>query len=183
MTTLPGDSTDTAYRLTPAEAAFLAALVAVSPAERVHSMRRMVASGLGVGGLVRLFSTFVSVAQSVVANNRALIETALVAHGEDPHTIGRVNLPCLLGALSGAILAADIEQDGLCSGCAYRLGTPANQCAPTLNDAIESSVPGTNAFWCHEELRANGDPVRKCRGSLRARRRPAPAREAEHAGT
>lgn len=51
-----------------------------------------------------------------------------------------------------ASLAAQGEPDERCSTCAFRLGTPANQCGDTLADAMKCIVEH-EPFYCHDKKR------------------------------
>lgn len=45
-----------------------------------------------------------------------------------------------------------------CSTCAYRAGTYANGCLPTVADALKCALEGV-PFECHEHLRAEAAPI------------------------
>lgn len=51
-----------------------------------------------------------------------------------------------------ARVAAMGDPDERCSTCAFRLGTPANQCADTLSDAMKCIVEH-EPFYCHDKKR------------------------------
>lgn len=125
----------------------------------------------GQPALVRLFSQFIGLANSVVANNREMIEMfAITECGLYPHDARKVNLPTLFGALLGVDLATGVNQRKACGGCAYRIGTPANQSPITTCDAEYCADEGTQ-FMCHEHMDPNGEPTRRCVGHAAKRRR------------
>lgn len=84
------------------------------------------------------------------------------------------------GALSGISIAEGVDQAKTCGGCAFRVGTCANQSAITTGDADLCTHPGEGDFMCHEHLDAEGNPTRKCAGFTQARkgriRRPSAGR-------
>lgn len=49
-------------------------------------------------------------------------------------------------------VAAMGDPDERCHTCAFRLGTPANQCADTLADAMKCIIEKT-PFYCHDKKR------------------------------
>lgn len=51
------------------------------------------------------------------------------------------------------------DPDERCSTCAFRLGTPANQCGDTLSDAMKCIVE-REPFYCHDKKRKG----RPCHG-------------------
>jgi hypothetical protein len=99
-----------------------------------------------------------------------MIELLLIAEGGmHPHEAERVNLPTLFGAPNGVLLAQGVDQTKTCGGCAFRLGTCANQSPSTTCDADWCSG-GEDHFMCHEDLDEAGNPTRKCTGFTQARR-------------
>jgi hypothetical protein len=74
----------------------------------------------------------------------------------------QVNAPCEEGATLGKEIArlTDLEMAKRkqnfpnhverCATCAFRLGTAANACAPTLMDAMKCVIEGRDQFVCHE---------------------------------
>jgi hypothetical protein len=83
------------------------------------------------------------------------------------------NLPSPEGAALGAELARFVETaqaknpdaPALCSGCAFRRGSTANQCAPTLMDAVKCLLEG-EPFYCHMGVPDEAEPTRLCGGYL-----------------
>lgn len=118
------------------------------------------------GHAIDVLTDFIIMARTVVENNRLMIEDFLVQ--EDvlhPHQASKINLPTLFGALNGLGLADGVDQDKLCSGCAYRIGSPANTSPVTTCDA-DWQQQNDDMFWCHKDM--DGDtPTRKCIGFLK----------------
>jgi hypothetical protein len=113
-------------------------------------------------------------ANSVVANCREMAELLLITEGGvNPYAAEKINMPTLWGALGGVTLAEGINQSLTCMGCAFRLGTIANQSPITTLDADDCGNPGEPEFFCHEDLNEAGQPVRGCSGfaQLRAARK------------
>lgn len=139
-----------------------------------HEYRSMLltkyAAERGTVALAELFSQFIGLANSVVANNREMAEMLLITEAKmHPHEAEKVNLPTLFGALNGVILARGVDQSKTCGGCAFRLGTCANQSPSTTCDADWCS-DGEVQFMCHEDLDPAGNPTQKCTGFTQARR-------------
>lgn len=152
------------YALTDAQAEAMQAAVLL-PAD----LRRKMLRRLRRDELVDLFAQFIGLANSVVFNNREMIEIALIVEGKQyPGTASQINLPTIFGALSGVKLANITPAKAkTCSGCAYRHATPANQSPVTTCDADWQRGNGDD-FWCHEDMNADGTPSRKCVGHLLA---------------
>lgn len=148
------------YAMTPEAAKFLRA-VALLPVELRRQLLTSYQREHGVEGLVLLFAEFIGLANAVVANNREAIETVALAEGiGHPDRPIPINLPTIFGALLGVDNAARVESDALCAGCAFRLGTWANQSHVTACDAADAA-DGEFAFNCHAQL---GGPKVRCRG-------------------
>lgn len=90
---------------------------------------------------------------------------AICEFGMHPHDAEKMNLPTMSGALFGMQLP-QIDEDKVCKGCAFRKGSPANQCPSTVIDAERCLMEG-ETFFCHEEMNGS-EPTRKCRGYLQA---------------
>lgn len=133
---------------------------------------------IGADAILALFSQFIGLANSVIANNREMAEMLLITEGNlHPHQAEKVNLPTLFGALNGTLLAKGVDQSKTCGGCAFRVGTCANQSPSTTCDA-DWCKDGGEQFMCHEDLDDRGNPTRKCTGYTQARRNRAKADEA-----
>lgn len=156
------DATD--YKLTPADADTLKSIVLLPGDLRTKLLQKYLAEH-GVGALVGLFSQTIGMANSVVENSREMIELAGIISGElHPHNAHHINLPTLFGALNGVTLAASVDQASTCQGCAYRLGTCANQSPVTTCDAEWCENDGTQDFLCHERVSDGGVPRNLCAG-------------------
>jgi hypothetical protein len=124
----------------------------------------------GAEALVALFANFIGLANSVVANCHDALEIFGMAHlGMHPYEAEKLNLPTIDGALFGVRLTAGVEVDGICDGCAFRLGSHANQSPLTTCDADFCSHPGEVDFMCHEALDDKGAPTKGCAGWARKR--------------
>jgi hypothetical protein len=124
--------------------------------------------------LADLFAEFIGLANSVADNCREMVELLLITEGGmHPHTAEKANLPTIGGALAGVGLAAGLDTSTMCSGCAFRPGTPANQSPVTTLDADCLSHPGEEPFWCHHDMNDRGEPTKACAGfaQLRAKRK------------
>ena len=123
-----------------------------------------------VGHAIDVLADFIIMARTVVENNREMIEDFLVQEGVlHPHESVKINLPTLFGALNGLALAEGIDENRVCKGCAYRVGTCANQSPVTTCDA-DWQQNNSDMFWCHENLKEDGSPTRKCTGFLQQRK-------------
>jgi hypothetical protein len=155
-----------AYSVTLADAQALAGIVAVPTSVRADLLRAYRAAH-GEAALINLFAQAIGMANSVVENNREAIEILGICDGTlHPHSAHQINLPTMLGACQGAQIARHAK--GMCHGCAFRLGSVANQSPSTTLDAGDCVSAGT-PFLCHDE--PDGKPRRACRGFVTARRR------------
>lgn len=174
---VPGDYED----MTIEQARALKPIVWLPYKDRCHALKRL-ADQIGPERLAELFAAFIGLANSVVNNNKFCIELFGIVSGDyDPSSNEEYNLPTIFGALNGIELAASIpRQRGLCHGCAYRLGTPANQSPITTEDADYLAEENGRQFWCHEHVDENGKPTRVCGGhKQRTRKREGQERERE----
>ena len=122
------------YQLSDADASELKGIVLL-PADIRRQLLVNYVSDRGQAALLNLFVQFIGAANSVVKNCREMAELLLVCEGTHPHDAEKINMPTLFGAMQGVVLANSCDPTGLCEGCAYRLGTPANQCEATTCDA------------------------------------------------
>jgi hypothetical protein len=160
------------YNLSPEQAAFLSGLVAMSPAERRDTLVKFF-PGTNPE-LVAMVCEFMALAASVPESCREMVELILITDGRmHPHTAEKVNLPTVLGALQGVELAAGVDQDRLCEGCAFRIGTPANQSPSTTEDA-HYCLDENPHFMCHMEMDSRGEPTKACVGYAIKMKRLAP---------
>ncbi len=159
---------DPTYRLTPDDAMLLLGALHMPADERAAVIQRL----LPVQDAKRMLAEFIGLAASVYENVRAFAETEIVCEaGQDPHFVEKWNFPDLTGALIGVGLAARVDQSSsdMCSGCAFRLGTHANQCVSTGLDADVCLEAGEMPFMCHDHMDGE-QPTRACGGWKMARR-------------
>lgn len=113
---------------------------------------------------IELFSQFIGLANSVVSNNREMIEEYLIVECKEwPQSAEKINLPTIFGALNGIAIAAKVDQRKTCTGCAYRKGTPANQSPSTTCD-VQFVEENDDKFMCHLDLDEHMEPKRICAG-------------------
>lgn len=170
------------YSLTPAQAEFIREVSEVAQPARARLIRGRMTThatlALAAAELSEMLAAMVGLAASLSENGREMVELVLVVEGGmHPSTAEKANLPTLEGALAGIALADGIDAARLCAGCAFRMGTPANQSPVTTADAGECAEPGEEAFYCHEEFNADGSPAKACAGFALRR---AALRGAEH---
>lgn len=157
------------YFLNDAEADALAAIVAAS-GQDCRGMLASYATVHGHAALVDLVAQFVSVAKSVTSNCREMAEHLLTLQGAHPYEAEKINMPTLDGALAGAKLANSVDPRGACHGCAFRLGSVANQCPSTMLDAAWCQRD-VHRFMCHARgVLDDGTPTVRCVGDAKAQR-------------
>ena len=161
---MPVTAPEQHYDLSVADAAVVQELANAGPDQRIILLRRYLAA-FGPGSLVHLCAQVIGLANSVVANNREVIELAGIINGTlHPHTAHQINLPTISGAASGVALAAQATgAKGRCAGCAYRLGTAANQ-SPITTDDARYVVQDDKDFLCHMRHDRYGKLKSLCRG-------------------
>ncbi|MGN7495927.1 hypothetical protein [Pseudomonas lactis] len=151
------------YEMSPQDAHALAQLVSSSSQDRVTFLEEHL-SRHGTDNLVKLFVRFVECADSVITNCKSMAELLLITEGGvHPHVAEEINMPSLLGALNGVVLAANVDPAGTCAGCAYRIGTAANQSLITTQDAAYVRDEH-NVFFCHENVPEGSLPTQICIG-------------------
>lgn len=151
------------YEISNQDAQVLARLVSSAPPDRVSVLEQFL-SRHGTGHLVNLFAGFIECANSVITNCKSTAELLLITEGGlHPHAAEEINMPSLLGALNGVVLANMVDPAGTCSGCAYRLGTAANQSLITTQDAAYVRDEH-NVFFCHENVAQGSLPTQICIG-------------------
>ncbi len=150
------------YALSNGDAVELKMMVLMPVDERLKLLRRYRRKH-GQTALDNLVAQFMGLANSVTANTRDFAwEVAITQGGMDPNAAEKLNHPTIFGALQGVPLANAINQTKTCAGCAYRLGTHANQSPATTIDAADCAENSTD-FLCH--LPADGgEPKHVCRG-------------------
>lgn len=155
------DTTSYALTVDQAEALRDAALL---PADLRRKVLAKYLKQHGPLALLSMFVEFIGAANSIAENCQTWLGDFLIAEGvnADPYIHEKVNSPCIAGAMHGVILSSKVDAAKACGGCAYRLGSIANQCLVTTTDA--EYVVGDCDFMCHEHLDAKGEPTRKCVG-------------------
>lgn len=155
----------TEYKLDKAEADALAALAVMALPDRLAYIKQL-RRDHGVAWVQNLFAQSLGVANSVADNCRDMAEFVAITQGEmHPHTAESINMPTMLGAAMGAKNAVGVNQSPICEGCAFRVGTHANQCVSTQSDVVDVELDAGELFQCHMEgLTENGTPTKACAG-------------------
>lgn len=118
--------------------------------------------------LVELMAQLVGMANSVAENCAEMSGQVLIEEcGVPPDKFERVNLPTIIGACQGVLSVSKCDPKGACHGCAYRLGSIANQSPITTCDA-EFMAHDRKGFMCHAHLDEVGDPTKVCVGHAKA---------------
>lgn len=155
------------YSMTPADATDLAAMVTLDLAGRREALGRYVQQQ-GAVRLVELFAQFIGMANSVAANCAEMSDMVLITEcGVHPDKFTSVNLPTILGACQGVVLAGKCDPAGACYGCAYRLGSIANQ-SPIATADADYMAHDQTGFLCHAYVDELGEPTRVCVGHAKA---------------
>lgn len=158
----------TEYALTEDQASWLAGLVQFPQEMRAEVLSAMLERE-GPQAIVSAFAGFIGLANSVAENCADWLWLAGMVHGDlSAYEAEKINCPTIFGALMGVRLAKHGCKDA-CAGCAFRLGSPANQSPSTTDDADWCGHPGEQPFMCHEDLDAKGQPTKICQGWLRLR--------------
>lgn len=155
------------YSMTPTDATDIAGIAQLDLA-----MRRLALSAYlerhGHERLVELLAQFIGMANSVVANCGEMSDQVLIAEcGVHPDRFDSVNLPTIIGACQGVMIASKCDPAGACHGCAYRLGSIANQSPITTCDA-EYMAHDRKGFMCHAHLDEHNEPTKVCVGHAKA---------------
>jgi hypothetical protein len=159
------------YSMTVHEAEELTGIVLLPQEVRVELLKRYLAYH-GTDALVQLFANFVGMANAVVENSKdSLWLLGVTVAKLSDREAESINVPSLFGALNGVKLAALVNQEKTCSGCAFRLGSLANQSPSTTCDAQYCVDVGEDRFMCHEDMDENGEPTRLCGGFAQIQRR------------
>lgn len=159
------------YSISPGAAEVLMGANGLPPDLRREALGKLLGDREAV---LDLFSEFMGLANSVVENNREMIEIILICEGGmSDREAEKANLPTIFGALNGIQLAEGVDTSRACHGCAFRLGSCANQSPVTTTDADHAGNPGEFNFMCHEDLDERGEPTKGCAGfaQVRARRK------------
>lgn len=118
--------------------------------------------------LVELTAQLIGMANSVAENCAEMSDQVLIEEcGVHPDKFTSVNLPTIIGACQGVMIARKCDPAGACYGCAYRLGSIANQSPITTSDA-EFMAHDQKGFMCHAHLDEQGEPTKVCVGHAKA---------------
>lgn len=160
---------NTEYSMSPDDALLIAG-IGQHGLDARRTMVKDVMTRHGPERLVELLAQFIGMANSVAANCAEMSDTVLITEcGVHPDKFDRVNLPTIFGACQGVQIANKCDPTGACHGCAYRLGSIANQSPITTSDA-EFMAHDRKGFMCHAELDERGEPLRVCVGHAKAAR-------------
>lgn len=139
--------------------------VACLPAKGRYQAIQTLEAEHGVNTVRWAFAHFIGLANSVVDNAREMAELLLITEGGvDFRTAEKINMPTILGALAGVGLAQCADTAAACSGCAFKIGTAANQSPITTLDAGDCAEAYGDRFMCHEDLDDQGQPTKPCAG-------------------
>lgn len=121
----------------------------------------------GAGRLVEMLAQLIGMANSVAENGAAMSDQVLIVEcGVHPDKFDSVNLPTIIGACQGVLIASKCDPAGACHGCAYRLGSVANQ-SPIATCDAEFMAHDHKGFMCHAYLDEDR-PTRVCVGHAKA---------------
>lgn len=157
------------YSMSPDDAMDIAGIAQLDLA-----MRRLALSAYlekhGQERLVELLAQFIGMANAVAENCGEMSDQVLIEEcGVHPDRFDSVNLPTIIGACQGVLIASKCDPAGACHGCAYRLGSIANQSPITTSDA-EYQADDRKGFMCHAHLDEHSEPTKVCVGHAKARR-------------
>lgn len=155
------------YSMTTSDAAELADIARFDLAMR----RKAITDYLNKNGpqrLVEMLAQFIGMANSVAQNCSEMSDQVLIEEcGVHPDRFTSVNLPTIIGACQGVQIASKCDPAGACHGCAYRLGSIANQSPITTCDA-EFMAHDQKGFMCHAHLDEQREPTKVCVGHAKA---------------
>lgn len=159
------------YTMTPADAMVLADTATLDLAKRREALTLYLQRN-GSGRLVELFAQFIGMANSVGANCAEMSDIVLINEcGVHPDHFDSLNLPTIIGACQGVVLAGKCDLSGACFGCAYRLGSIANQSPIATSDADHMAYD-QKGFMCHADTDQYGAPTKVCVGHAKANKCP-----------
>lgn len=162
---------NTEYSMTPADASDMAEMATLDLPMRREALTLYVQRN-GPQRLIELFAQFIGMANSVAANCAEMSDLVLISEcGVHPDKFDSVNLPTIIGACQGVALAGKCDPAGACYGCAYRLGSIANQSPIATSDADYMAYNQTG-FMCHAHVDTRGEPTKVCVGHAKANKIP-----------
>ena len=157
----------TDYTMTSRDANELKGVVLL-PFEFRQKLLAKYAADHGADALIDLFANFIGMANQAVENSHeALWLLGIIKGGMNDRDAEKINSSSLFGALQGVELANRVDQAKTCEGCAFRLGTLANQSPSTTTDAqwcADGVGMEGDRFMCHEGMGENDEPTRPCAG-------------------
>lgn len=155
------------YSMTRSDATDLAGIAQFELAMRREALTSYLQRN-GSQRLVEFTAQLIGMANSVAENCAEMSDQVLIQEcGVHPDKFTSVNLPTLIGACQGVMIASKCDPAGACHGCAYRLGSIANQSPITTCDA-EFIAHDRKGFMCHAHLDAEGEPTKVCVGHAKA---------------
>ena len=155
------------YSMTPNDAADIANIALLDLPMRQECLSYYLEKN-GPLRFVELFAQFIGMANSVAENCAEMSDQVLIEEcGVHPDRFVSVNLPTIIGACQGVMIASKCDPVGACYGCAYRLGSIANQSPIATSDA-ECMAHDQKGFLCHAHLDDQGEPTKVCVGHAKA---------------
>lgn len=152
------------YSLTTKQADYLSGLAGLPPEIRMEGLLK---SNFDLEQLAAMISALIGIGNRLSETCRESCEMVLITEGGmHPDTAEKINLPTLFGALRGVELAQGVDSSNLCHGCAFRLGSVANQSPSTTIDAGDcvGDGGGSGHFYCHADVAEDGEPTKACAG-------------------
>lgn len=155
------------YSMTSSDATYIASIALLDIPMRQECLTYYLEKN-GPQRLVGLFAQFIGMANSVAKNCAEMSDQVLIEEcGVHPDKFTSVNLPTIIGACQGVMIASKCDPAGACYGCAYRLGSIANQSPITTSDA-EFMAHDQKGFMCHAHFNEQGEPTKVCVGHAKA---------------
>ena len=155
------------YSMTPSDATDLAGIAQLHLSMRREALTCYLQRN-GSQRLVEFMAQLIGMANSVASNCAEMSDQVLIIEcGVHPDKFTGVNLPTIIGACQGVMIANKCDPAGACHGCAYRLGSIANQSPITTCDA-EFMAHDPKGFMCHAHLDGDGEPTKVCVGHAKA---------------
>ncbi|MFP5500728.1 MAG: hypothetical protein ACLGJE_31705 [Gammaproteobacteria bacterium] len=155
------------YSMTHSDAMDLAGIAQFDLAMRREALTSYLQRN-GSQRLVEFTAQLIGMANSVAENCGEMSDQVLIEEcGVHPDKFTSVNLPTIIGACQGVMIASKCDPAGACHGCAYRLGSIANQSPITTCDA-EFMAHDRKGFMCHAYLDEQGEPTKACVGHAKA---------------
>lgn len=155
------------YSMSPSDAMDISGIAQLDLAMRREALTSYLERN-GQQRLVELMAQFIGMANSVGENCAEMSDQVLIEEcGVHPDRFDSVNLPTIIGACQGVLIASKCDPAGACYGCAYRLGSIANQSPVATSDA-EFMAHDRKGFMCHAHLDERNEPTKVCVGHAKA---------------